>query len=283
MTPSLFRIGLLLTLQCNAECKHCLFECSPKKTQKMSRDLTTKTILKAKQLGAEWISLTGGEPFLDTDLLTSLVRYTNNKGIKTEVITNGFWADTPDIAKKTLKPLVDAGLDVLNLSIDDFHEEFVPFEKTRNAYCAAVELGLKIVLMVSTGRNSRITAETLPKLLGAVKIQVPGRVRIKDPNAVLFETPFTPVGRGAELEYDSHLFNRVTCTEVLRDIGVKPNGDVLPCCGPLGSQVTLGNLYKENLDSILENARTDPRFKGIQNGFDVEGCYSSKCHACVEN
>ncbi len=283
MTPSLFRIGLLLTFQCNAECKHCLFECSPEKTEKMPRDIALKAIHEAKILGAEWVSFSGGEPFLEQSLLTELVEAAHELGIKTEAVTNGFWGESGDYVKKVLTPLVDSGLDVLNLSIDDFHNEFISVEQVRNAYWGAIELGLKMVLMVSKGRKPQIITETVPELLGDTQIQVLGKARLNNPNAVVFETQFTPVGRGVELEYEPVLITSLQCHEVLRDIGVKPNGDVLPCCGPLGSLETIGNLNEESLESMLNRANKNPRLVKIRAGFDLHGCYSSKCHACVEN
>lgn len=283
MIPPLFRVGLILTLRCNAECRHCMFECSPEQTEVMPRRLAEKAIQEARSLGAEWVSLTGGEPFLEPDLLQGLIAYAHENGLKTEVVTNGFWGESLETAKNELRSLIDAGLDVLNLSIDDFHEEYLSIEKVRNAYLGAVELGLKVVLMVSTSPDSRLTSDTIPPLLGDDLVQIPGKTRIRNPNAVLFETQFTPVGRGAGLSYVPSLFTRVKCSEVLRDIGVKPNGDVLPCCGPLGTAIPLGNLPEDSLESILEKARNNPRLTRIQDGFDVDGRYSSKCHACLEN
>ena len=69
MTPPLFRIGLLLTLRCNAQCRHCMFECTPDTSETMPRELAEKAILEARSLGAEWVSLSGGEPFLEKELL----------------------------------------------------------------------------------------------------------------------------------------------------------------------------------------------------------------------
>ena len=283
MNPNPSRVGLVLTYRCNAECRHCFFECSPSRTEVMTRNTAQRVINEALSLGAEWVSFSGGEPFLEHGLLKELITLSSGKGLKTEVVTNGFWGKTEDEARGALKPLIEAGLDVLNLSIDDFHVEYVPFESARNAYRAAVELGLKIVLMVSTGKDSGITSGNLSMLLGDDRVQVAGKRRIINPNAVLFETQFTPIGRGVDLEYDPVQFSKIRCNEVLMNIGVAPNGDVMPCCGPLGAKTVLGNINDEGFGVILEYAGRDPRYKIIREGFDVDGSYSSRCHACVED
>lgn len=277
---TLFRIGLFLTLQCNAECRHCMFECNRELSEKMSRELAERII---RESDAQWISFTGGEPFLEYESLLNLTHFAHNSGLKTEVVTNGYWAEDRETAKKVLTPLLDAGLDVLNLSVDDYHQEFVPLENVKNAYWAAVDLGLKIVLMVSKGRDTKISKENFRELIGDDLIQDPEGSRLINPHSVIFETQFTPIGRGVGLEYEPQLFTNLRCGEALRDIGVMPNGDVLPCCGPLGTKITLGNLNEEPLESILSRAENYPRITRIRDGFTIEGCYSSKCHACLEN
>ncbi len=283
MTPSPFRVGLLLTYRCSAECRHCFFECSPSRSEVMTRQTAQNVINEAVTLGAKWISFSGGEPFLEYDSLKELITLSSENGLNTEVVSNGFWGETREEALGTLDPLITAGLDVLNLSVDDFHCEFLPFETLKNIYWAAVELGVKIVLMVSTGKDNQITSESLPELLEDNRVQVAGKRRIPNPNAVLFETQFTPIGRGKDLKHNLVPFTEIRCNDVLRDIGVAPNGDVLPCCGPLGTRNVLGNINEEGLGLILDRAGRDPRYKRIREGFKVDSRYSSKCHACVEN
>lgn len=283
MTLSPFRVGLILTYRCSAECRHCFFECSPSRSEVMTRQMAQNVINEAVTLGARWISFSGGEPFLEYDSLKELITLSSENGLNTEVVSNGFWGETREEALGTLEPLIIAGLDVLNLSVDDFHCEFLPFETLKNIYWATVELGVKIVLMVSTGNDNQITSESLPELLEDDRVQVAGKRRIPNPNAVLFETQFTPIGRGKDLKHNLVPFTEIRCNDVLRDIGVAPNGDVLPCCGPLGTRNVLGNINEEGLGLILDRAGRDPRYKRIREGFKLDSRYSSKCHACVEN
>lgn len=282
MSPPLFRLGLIVTYRCNAECRHCFFEAGPDRGETMSQHLGKRAIDEAAMLGAEWVSLTGGEPFLEMELLESLVEYASSKELKTEVVSNGYWAETPEIAERILSSLKDLGLDVLNLTIDDFHQEFVAMETVREAYKAAQELGLKVVIMTTTSKDNAITRETIPKLLDDTEIQIIGESRIHDPHALLIETPITPAGRGAnisELEYT--LIPSVRCREALTDIGIEPTGEVYPCRGPLASKVILGNINEASLSTILDEAWKDPFYSSLREGVKVEGAFTSKCHACL--
>ena len=278
---SLLRLGLIITLRCNAECRHCFFESGPARGEVMSLVLAQRAIDEAKQLGASWVSLTGGEPFLEIDLLSDLIQYASNAGLNTEVVTNGFWAETLQAANDKLSVLREFGLDVLNLSLDDFHQEYIPSSSVRNAFMAAKELGIKVVLMTTTAKNNKITANIVPELLQDDNIQVLGRPKIRDPSALLIETPITPIGRGTNItELDYTLITEVKCSEALRDIGVGPNGDVYPCCGPLANKITLGNLNDSSLKEILENGKRNPIVELIRKGATISGPFTSKCHAC---
>jgi len=282
MTPNLFRLGLIVTYRCNAECRHCFFESSPRREETITLELGITSIDEAAKLGAEWISLTGGEPFLEPLLVSSFIKHASESGLKTEIVSNGYWATSVQEATRILEPLKDLGLDALNLSIDDFHQEYIPITSVKNAYWAAHGLGIKIIIMTTTTKNNKITAETIPELLGDEKIQVLGDKRIHDPHALLITTSVTPVGRGLDLtEHDYTLFSEVKCREILRDLGLGPDGSVYPCCGPLASKITLGNINEKSLKKILEEAEQNPFFASIREGAPVSGVFTSKCHACL--
>jgi hypothetical protein len=182
-----------------------------------------------------------------------------------------------------LRPLADAGLTAINMSVDDFHQEHVPLDSVRHCFEVAKTLNIKPVFMVAVKPGSRITAESLPLLMGDPSIQVPSRQRLRSPSALAAETPFTPVGRGGELAW-AHVTVAQShrCESVLTDIGVKPNGDVLPCCGPLGCRgdAVIGNLSKDTLRDVLSRAWGDPRFTKIRAGFESGAGFAGRCHAC---
>lgn len=282
MSFKLFRISLILTYSCNAECRHCFFECGPDRKEVMSLELGKKAIDEAANLNAKWISLTGGEPFLQRDLLFDLLEYTDLNGLNSEIVTNCYWAETQKTAEKILSQLKLKGLDVINISLDDFHQEFIPIKKVVNAYNAALNLGLKIVIMITVAKDSEIEGNIIQTLLNDTKIQKIGTPLIQKPNALLIESPVTPAGRGANITVTNlTTVNMIKCSEVIRDIGVGPNGDIYPCCGPLASKLNLGNLNKNSLENLLESSLEIPLINKIRNGTNLMEFYASKCHACL--
>jgi MoaA/NifB/PqqE/SkfB family radical SAM enzyme len=293
--PPLFRIGLFLTERCNIKCSHCWFSCGPEKTEKISKTQAEDYIKQALDLGAQWVSFTGGEPFLEFELLVDLISFSYKLGLKTEVVTNCFWANSKSAAQDKISHLKEAGLDVLNLSIDDFHQQHIPINNTKNCYEAAIEEKLKVVIMNVISSNCKLNAENIKQFLKDKNIQELGSEKINDPTALLIETPFYPIGRGAYITEKQRLLKPIedgrACNDVLLDIGISPLGDVYPCCGPLSclESMSLKNLKERSLRYILEDAWRNEIFRKIRtNGpFYFLNNVSSRdfvnaCHLCFE-
>jgi hypothetical protein len=255
----------------------------------MTLEQAKRYVDEASANGARWVSFTGGEPFLVYGLLRGLTAHASSRGLLNEAVTNCNWATNRKRALELLSPLKDTGLDTLNMSVDDFHQEMIPLERVRNCYEAAEWLELKPVLMIAVKKDSVITADRIGEILDDPSIQVLGGEKVPTPSALVMETHFTPVGRGEKISENELRRIRVEsepCRQVLTDIGVRPNGDVMPCCGPLGAQgdAVIGNLEEESLRELLDRAWLNPRLRGIyETGpCQLDGSYVSRCHMCVE-
>lgn len=295
ITP--LRLGLILTYKCNALCRHCYFNAGPTRTEKMNRNDVLNYLDQATDLSTlRMISFTGGEPFLRPDLLCEAVSYAVERGFKTEVVTNCFWAHSKETAEAQLSSLARAGLDVINLSADDFHQEFTPFSYVKSGYEAAKSFGLKITILCTVARSSRLTAEKIANLLGDRKIRImrENTSRPVKGYAMIVETPFIPVGRGSQIPREEWAFSLYTagpCSHVLRDIAIDPSGKVLPCCSAAGTieALTLGDARKESLSRIVERGRERDSLnvlavRGPQEllgrGEKAVKDYVNKCHLC---
>jgi len=146
--------GLILSYTCNARCGQCMYACSPEwdahwmsdHDLELILDQLSRTILPAPS-GADTISLahglhfTGGEPFLNFELLVRAVETAEEMGIpSTFVETNSYWAVNKKTAQDKLKLLKAKGLKGIMLSVNPFYLEYVPFERTEAAIEASYEL-----------------------------------------------------------------------------------------------------------------------------------------------
>ncbi len=242
----------------------------------------------------EWISLTGGEPMLFPNLIEELIAYASENGMKTELVTNCFWADSPLNAERSLRRLQDAGLDVLNFSADDFHQTNIPFERVRNCYVAGKKLSVKMVVMTSVSKSSNLRLAGISRLLGE-NIPPPGILDTAPHAAIGIESGFTPIGRGAKIPKEDWLHDDSPefggCNSILSDLGVRPNGDLLPCCSAPATlpALHLGSLDDAEFMNLLSDAWKREVFRTLRNrgpaglvGNLDTSKYVNRCHLCYE-
>ncbi|XP_078503452.1 molybdenum cofactor biosynthesis protein 1 isoform X2 [Lissotriton helveticus] len=154
-------LRISLTEKCNLRCQYCMPEEGVQLTPK-SALLTTQEIITLAGLfvkeGVDKIRLTGGEPLIRPDFVDIVAQLRKLEGLKTiAVTTNGI-----NLARQ-LPRLKEAGLDVLNISLDTLVPakfEFIArrkgFHKVMEGIHKAIELGynpVKVNCVVMRGLN----------------------------------------------------------------------------------------------------------------------------------
>ena len=135
--------AFLVTYKCTAECKHCLYQSSPRRNALISlEDVRSDLIALKANWPIEATCFVGGEPLLYFELLTSLVREVKAQGITCAILTNAFWGEDQAIARRYVGALKDAGLDEMHISVDAFHQEFVPFDAVKEVIQASKDAGI---------------------------------------------------------------------------------------------------------------------------------------------
>ncbi|MEQ2306796.1 hypothetical protein AMECASPLE_011925 [Ameca splendens] len=154
-------LRISLTEKCNLRCQYCMPEEGVKLTPR-GQLLSTSEVLTLARLfvreGVDKIRLTGGEPLIRPDVLDIIAELKKLEGLKTvAVTTNGM------NLSKLLPKLREAGLDLINISLDSLVSakfEFIVrrkgFHKVMESIDKAVELGynpVKINCVVMRGLN----------------------------------------------------------------------------------------------------------------------------------
>ncbi|CAJ0943533.1 unnamed protein product [Ranitomeya imitator] len=154
-------LRISLTEKCNLRCQYCMPEEGVKLTPKSDLLSAPEILALAKlfvQEGVDKIRLTGGEPLIRPDVVDIIAQLKKLEGLKTIALTtNG-----TNLAR-LLPKLKDAGLDVLNISLDTLVPakfEFIVrrkgFHKVVEGIHRAVELGynpVKVNCVVMRGLN----------------------------------------------------------------------------------------------------------------------------------
>ncbi len=116
--------GVVISYKCASECRHCLCACCPSWSADWISERAAERALswlargiQPSPSGPEGIGInhglhiTGGEPFLNLDILLKLARMARDLGIpSTFVETNCFWASDDNETRSRLLQLREAGL-----------------------------------------------------------------------------------------------------------------------------------------------------------------------------
>jgi len=142
---------------CNIECTHCFISCSPRNHshEMMSLSECERWLAEARELGVREYYFTGGEPFMNRDML-AILEAALRQGPAT-VLTNGMLL-RPDVCRR-LRELFDASdysLDI-RVSLDGFDRESHDAIRGRGVW-DRVMIGLRN--LADSGLNPVITVTT---------------------------------------------------------------------------------------------------------------------------
>jgi hypothetical protein len=139
--------GLILSYSCSAGCRHCMYACSPRwPADWISEEDLAATLqslagrIQPAPGGSVTMGLnhglhfTGGEPFLDFELLCRAVRMARGLRIPSLFVeTNCFWARNDQETREKLETLKECGLVGILISINPFYLEYIPFQRSERA------------------------------------------------------------------------------------------------------------------------------------------------------
>jgi hypothetical protein len=250
-------LGLMLTYKCTIACPHCIVKAGPHRKEEMRVENALAWIEQARAYRnghIEGIALTGGEPFYNQDMLAHISAYAKTLGFIVSVVTNAYWASTPESACETLERL--PAIRLLAISTDVYHQRFIPIEFVKNAIYAAQRLGRRYNIAVCTND------ETDPGYLATID----ELTRIGEADRIRLSITF-PTGRAQRkahpLQYQLSNEPTVAACSMAGSPIIFPDGKVLACIGPLFSlphqhPMLLGNAQAEPLAQIFDRAEINP-------------------------
>jgi len=109
-------VHLLVTYRCTYACDHCFVWGSPEQDSTMTLAQLRDVIDQAAAAGCTTVYLEGGEPMLVYPVVLAAARYARRAGLEVGLVTNCFWAESPDDAVVWLTPFAELGIVDLALS-----------------------------------------------------------------------------------------------------------------------------------------------------------------------
>ena len=271
-------LHFLLTYQCTFECDHCFAWGSPFQKGVMKLGDIRGYLQQAKETGTVTsVYFEGGEPFLYYATLLRGVWMAARMGFSVGIVSNAFWATSPQDARAALRPFRKK-LNNISVSSDLYHYDELFSHQAKEAATAAGAFGIAVGT-ISVARPEETNVEKvsgqLPERLSGVMYR--GRAVEK------------LVAQAARFPWEQ--FN--TCPhEDLREPGrvhLDPFGNLHLCQG-----LVIGNMCDQPLRMICETY--DPEAHPIVGpllaggpaelvrhyNLPHEDKYADACHLCYE-
>lgn len=250
-------IGMMVTYRCPITCDMCITYSGPGRAEEVTLQDGYHYIDESKKLDL-LISLAGGEPFLCFEKLKLLITYAHEKKLTNCVVTNAYWATSEEESYHILKELRQCGLTMMKISLDDFHQKFIPLENVVHAINAGVRAGIQVQLQ-NTKTSTHHGMDYYAFLLAAFH-----NIDFSQLNAN--EDTRLPVGRAKEIYPSSDFlpFNSLTTefNRCFKELLVDISGNLYPCCNPL--MAPIGNLKVNSIHEILQRIENNRYYTMIK-------------------
>ena len=233
------RIEFVVTDACNGRCKHCSNGERLDKNGSVDADAAVSAIKQlTERFAIKSVMTFGGEPLLFSDTVCKIHSAARDCGIpKRQLITNGFFSKDSHKIDEVAKALCDSGLNDVLLSVDVFHQEFIPLEPVEQFAEALLRHGIPSLRVqpawvVNEVNDNHYNTETkrLLKVFTDKGIRANGGNNIFPSGNTLKHLPeyFAPPDKVdlsatcGSAPYTSRL-DEISC------FGINPNGDVNLC------------------------------------------------------
>ncbi len=273
------KVYLEITNRCNLSCAFC------PGTKRESRWLNETEFAVLAQKVAPWAEYLYyhlmGEPTAHPHLFR-FMEIASSLGLKSIITTNGTLFDSKGDALIAAKPYK------VNISLHSFEaNDGVCFEEYIASCLAfakrAAEKGIITVLRLWNldGRAEGALHERNEQILDMMRQSFASEWQNTRSGYKLEELVFLEWGEKFDwpnIDMDA-IYEEGFCYGLRDQIGVLSDGSVVPCCLDSDGDITLGNLFEQNLEEILDS----PRARAIYDGFTSHRCIEELCRRCMRS
>lgn len=253
------RIEFIVTYRCNSHCKHCQIGQDKRASNTVTIDagLAVQIIRGVAQAYSPCSIMTfGGEPLLFPDIVCAIHEAARVNGIgKREVITNAGWPREEAKFRTAAFKLADSGVNEIYISVDSFHQEYIPLSIVERNVQSLVDAGIGRLMwnpcwVVSKEHNNpwnRRTKSILQALARLPVAESDGNIVQPEGNARIWLRDFmpcrTPIPTGScgDMPYTERL-------EQVSSISVEPDGSIAVC-----DEFVIGNAIQRDVAEMLRS------------------------------
>jgi hypothetical protein len=138
--------GIITNYYCSSKCRHCVYASSPEWPKEyMTEEMAYEVFQKIRQMRCSSVHIGGGEPLLNPEGLFPVLKCAMEQGTSIEYIeTNASWHKDMDKTCKLLRELQCYNINTLLISMDPFHNEYIPFSKVKGLINTCEQTGMSV-------------------------------------------------------------------------------------------------------------------------------------------
>ena len=250
------KIYIEITNACNLKCKFCIG--NQRKIKYINKE-QFKTILKKIKPYTNYIYMhILGEPLMHPEI-NKLINYAYNEGFKINITTNGYLIEK--IKNQT-------NIRQINISLHAYDKTKINLEKYMTNIFNTIKTLKNTYISLRIWTKTKYTKEILEYIENKYNIKIENIFK----NIKLEENIY--LNSSEEFiwpDLNNTLYNETgTCYGLIDHIGIHSNGDIVPCCLDTKANIKLGNIYEEEIETILNKEKTKNIIKGFKNNKKCE-------------
>ncbi|MFC1713354.1 radical SAM protein [Candidatus Poribacteria bacterium] len=252
------RIEFEVTYRCNSHCKHCQIEQCDRGSQPaaIDKELAIEIIREITRTYSPGSIMTfGGEPLLFPDIVCAIHEAARAGGIeKRQLITNASCPRSEAGFRKVAFRLADSGVNGIHISVDSFHQEYIPLDIVERNVQSFVYAGIHqlkwnpcwVASKEHDNSWNRRTKDILQALSHLPVAESSGNIVQPEGSALTwlrdFMPPKIPIPGGlcGDMPYTGPL-------DDVRSISAEPDGRVSVC-----NEFYIGNAHESDIIEMLE-------------------------------
>lgn len=261
------KVYIEITNICNMHCSFCPE--TKRKKEFMSLEHFEEVLNKIKDY-TEYVYLhVKGEPLLYPNI-SKILELCNKYDLKTNISTNGV------LLKEKIADINNKNIRQMNISLHSFEKE-----EGLNKYLEDVTLCTEMLnksgtiirykLWNSETKDNKETIDFLEKRYNTKII----KDYIKD--IKLKENIYLSMKKPFKWPEENECNVKGSCYGLRGQIAILVDGTVVPCCVDNDGKIPLGNIFKEDLESILNSKKSQDIIEGFRNN----KCVEKLCKSCT--
>ena len=254
------KIYIEITNACNLNCPFCI---KNKRTiTHMTIDEYQSIINKIKDYTEEIYFHILGEPLLHPNL-TTFIDYAYNNGLKVNITTNGYLIN--NIKKNTNINRLNISLhsynEIYKIDLNDYLDSiFETIDQIKNKTFISLRLWVG-------NQNTNNIINYINKRYNTNIEHIENNTKIKITNNLIIDTFHEFIWPNLNNDY----YNEVgKCKGLIDHIGILSDGTIIPCCLDSQGIIKLGNIYNDNLDTVLKQNIVKNMIEGFQKNYKCQ-------------